>query len=74
MIGDLLIPSSAISVQFYYGLGMYRATLYNQIMDACGNFSAWSKKCSDILDVMNNQVGQFYIYKFVTSNPTPNVV
>ena len=66
MHAEACSDSPAISVQFYYGLGMYRATLYNQIMDACGNFSAWSKKCSDILDVMNDQVGQFYIYKFVT--------
>eukprot|EP00049_Salpingoeca_infusionum_P009220 m.152922 g.152922 ORF g.152922 m.152922 type:complete len:476 (+) comp14274_c0_seq7:138-1565(+) len=52
-----------ISVEFYYGHGMYPQPLYNQIKSTCGNFSSKeSLACASLIAQMNKDIGNFDIY------------
>lgn len=51
-----------ISASFYYGHGMYSQTLRAAIDEACGDFTWMSPKCREQLAIMNEEIGNFYIY------------
>lgn len=51
--------SLQIQVEFYHGHGMYSNTLYDEINDACDDFSTIGIRCANKLSEMATQVGAF---------------
>ena len=57
--------SQQIMVEFAQGHGMYDQVLYDEIKEACGNFSdeaVKNKECEALLAEMNKKMGEFDIY------------
>jgi len=51
-----------LSVDFYYGHGLFSAALYGEIQTACGDFAKTSGKCGSLLDTMHATIGHVNVY------------
>jgi serine carboxypeptidase-like clade 1 len=54
--------SEKLHTDFYYGHGLFSATLYAKIQASCGDYKTPSKDCQNDLDEMHQVIGHVNVY------------